>query len=274
MANTRISSFARLSLVLAVTCLSSVAGFCEELIVPGSGNPEFVLGELAKAFNTSQSTHRVVVPPSSGHAGAVRDVSEGIATLGRVGRPLNETELAKGLTYLPLGRDAVVAVAGAAITVRDISSEQLKGIFAGKITDWSELGGQRAPIRAIGKEPSDSIRRQLTAKFPDLSYGESIKIVHLDPYLLELIDRYPSSFAIMNRSALESCKTKVVILALDGVAPSIDNLANGTYPLAMEYGLIHKPGRLSPAGKAFVDFIRSPDGEKILRAHGVLAKRP
>jgi phosphate transport system substrate-binding protein len=167
----------------------------------------------------------------------------------------------------------VVAVAGAAVTVRGISSEQLKGIFGGKITDWSELGGQRAPIRAIGKEPSDSIRRQLGAKFPDLVYAESVKIVHLDPYLIELIDRYPSSFAIMNRSALEACKSKVVILALDGVLPSIDNLANGTYPLSTEYGLIHKAGRLSPAGKAFVDFIRSPNGEKILRAHGVLAKR-
>ncbi|UCV07313.1 substrate-binding domain-containing protein [Dechloromonas denitrificans] len=273
MANTRISAFARFSLALAVACLSSGAALGEELVVPGSGNMEFVLGELAKAFNTSQSTHHVVVPPSSGHAGAVRDVSEGVATLGRVGRPLTEPELAKGLTYIPLGRDAVVAVAGAAVTVRGITSEQLKGIFGGKITDWSQLGGQPAPIRAIGKEATDSIRRQLAAKIPDLNYAESVKIVHLDPYLIELIDRYPSSFAIMNRSALEACKSKVVILALDGVLPSIDNLVNGTYPLSAEYGLIHKAGRLSSASKAFVDFIRSPEGEKILRAHGVLAKR-
>jgi len=273
MANTQISAFARLSLVLAVTCLSSIAALGEELVVPGSGNPEFVLSELAKAFNTSQTTHRVVVPPSSGHAGAVRDVSEGVATLGRVGRPLTAPEQAKGLTYIPLGRDAVVAVAGAAVTVRGISSEQLKGIFSGKITDWSQLGGQPAPIRAIGKEITDSIRRQLGAKFTDLVYAESVKIVHLDPYLIELVDRYPSSFAVMNRSALEACKSKVVILALDGVLPGIDNLANGTYPLAMDYGLIYKTGQLSPAGKAFVDFIQSPDGEKILRAHGVLAKR-
>lgn len=255
-----------LSMVLEKSALA------ETLTIPGSGNSAYVLGELAKAFNARQTIHRVVVPPSSGHAGAVRDVSEGVAVLGRAGRPLDSEELAKGLTYLPLGRDAVVVAAGSEVTVKGVTSAQLAAVFAGKITDWRDLGGQRAPIRAISKESSDALRRQLPSQYRDLIYADSVKIVHLDPPLIELLDRYPSSFSIMNRSALFACKTKVVVLALDGIEPTIENLANGRYPLSMEFGLIHRPGNLSPAGKAFVEFIRSADGEKILHRHGVLVK--
>ena len=244
--------------------------FAEVLTIPGSGNPAYVLGELAKAFNARQAAHRVVIPPSSGHAVAVRDVSEGRVPLGRVGRPLNSEEMAKGLTYLPLGRDAIVVVAGAEVKAKGISSEQLAAVFAGKITDWRDLGGQRAPIRAISKESSDALRRQLSGQYKDLIYADSVKIVHLDPYLIELLDRYPTSFSVMNRSALFACKTKVVVLALDDVVPNLDSLANGRYPLSMEFGLIHRPGGLSPAAKDFIEFVSSPDGAKILAMHGVL----
>lgn len=244
----------------------------EVLTIPGSGNPEHVLGVLAKAFNAHQQEHRVVVPVSSGHAGAVRDVSEGVTSLGRVGRPLNTEEKAKGLSYLPLGRDAVVAVAGAEVSAKSISSEQITDVFAGKITDWSQLGGQRAPIRAVSKENSDALRRQLPSRFREFVYADSVKIVHLDPYLLELLDRYPTSFSLMNRSALAACKTKVVMLALDGIEPTTENLASGRYPLTMEFGLIFRTGDLSPAAKAFIDFIHAAEGASILRMHGVLIK--
>lgn len=261
--------FGRLASFLLALLISSQA-ISEVLVVPGGGNPEFVLGELAQAFNSHQTRHRVIIPPSMGTAAAVRDVSEGISALGRTGRPLNETELAKGLTYLPLGRDAVAVVGGAAVSVRAISSEQLKAVFSGKITEWGALGGKPAPIRVIGKEGTDAIRSQLNAYFKGLTYADTVKIAHLDTQLLDLLDRYPTSFTIMNRSALGACKTKVVTLALDGVEPALENIANGRYPLTMEFGLIYKPGGLSPAAKAFLEFVASPAGAKVLRAHGVL----
>lgn len=128
-------------MLVALSVFPGTSVLAEVLTIPGSGNPAYVLGELAKAFNARQTEHRVVIPTSSGDAGAVRDVHEGVAVLGRVGRPLNSEEKAKGLTYLPLGRDAVVVVAGAAVTAKGISSEQLAAVFGGTITDWRLLGG-------------------------------------------------------------------------------------------------------------------------------------
>lgn len=262
----------QIAALFATAVLNLGAAKAEELVIPGSGNPEYVLGQLAKAFNAKQTQHRIIVPPSSGMAGAVRDVSEGVSSLGRTGRPLREAEAARGLVYVPIGREAVAVVGGAGVTAREVTSDQLRGVLSGQITDWRELGGSRAPIRLLGKESTDAIRTQIAQFLKDLSYTDAMKIVHLDPQLIELLDRYPSSFSVMNRSALGACQTKVVTLTLDGVESTVENVENGRYPLTVEYGLVHRTSGMSPAGKAFLAFIRSPEGAKILRSHNVLPK--
>jgi len=245
----------------------------EDLVIPGSGNPEYVLDQLAKAFNARQAQHRVVIPPSTGTAGALRDVGEGISNVGRVGRFLKDEERKQGFVYISLGRDPVVIVGGAGVTVRNLSAAQLVDIYSGRITNWSELGGKAAPIRAVGRENSDASRQALAKvikPFKDVVFGPAVKTVNLDPQLIALLDRYPSSLGMLNRSALAACTTRVVHLALDGVDPTPENLEKGSYPAWVELGLIHKPGGLTPAAKAFLDFIRSPEGNRIMRQHGIL----
>ncbi|MGB0127252.1 MAG: substrate-binding domain-containing protein, partial [Rhodocyclaceae bacterium] len=229
--------------------------------------------ELAKAFNAQQNQHHVAVPASIGTAGALREVEEGTATIGRVGRPLKPAERDRGLTYVPLGRDAVVFVAGAGVTVRDVTREQMVAAYTGKITDWRELGGKPDPIRAIGREVTDASRQVIDRGVPgfaNIQFHEGVKTVHLDPHLIELLDRFPTSLGFLNRSGLQAAKSKLVILSLDGVAPSPDNLRSGRYPLWLEFGLIYKPGALTDAGRAFLQFIQSPAGLRILQHHGVL----
>jgi phosphate transport system substrate-binding protein len=265
----------RCLLAIGMGVFCSVASvMAEDLVIPGSGNPEYVLGRLAQEFNTRQSRHRVIVPPSSGTAGALRDVGEGVSTLGRVGRPLKEDERAKGFSFLPIGRDPVVLVAGAGVTVRRISQAQVLDIYSGKSLNWESLGGKAAPIRAIGREPTDASRQalqQVIKPFRDIVFGSNVKVVHLDPQLIELLDRFPTSLGFLNRSALSASKTALVPLALDGIEPTPDNLEKGLYPMWLEFGLVYKanPG-MSPAAKAFVEFVRSPEGIRLLRKHGVL----
>ncbi len=246
----------------------------EELVIPGSGNPAFVLKALAQAFEKQHPQHRVSIPPSTGAAGALRDVEAGTAVLGRIGRPLKPEESARGLSYVPLGRDPVAFVAGAAVTVKGLSTSQILDAFNGTVTNWRELGGKSAPVRAIGREMTDASGQAISRvikPFGALTFGTGVKMVHLDPQVLDLLDRFPSSLGFLNRSALAECHTKVVLLSLDGVEPSPLNVGSGRYPLWIELGLIYQTGKLTPTAKAFVDFTRSSEGIRILRENGVLA---
>lgn len=250
------------------------AAWSEEIVIPGSGNPEYVLRALAEAFGRAQTQHRVVIPTSSGTAGALRDVENGKAVLGRVGRPLKADEIAKGLTYISLGRDPVAFVGGAGVSVKGLTTAQVVDIYTGKVTNWKELGGKPGPIRAIGREPTDTSRQAINRgikAFETITFGEGVKQVNLDPQMIELLDRYPTSIGFLNRSALPSCKTKVVAFALDGVEPSPLNVGAGHYKISIEVGLIHKTGSLNPAASAFLAFVRSSTAIGILREHGILA---
>ncbi len=269
----------RLGRTLVVFSALAIANpaLAEDLSIPGSGNPEHVLGELAAAFNKAQTAHRVSVPSSTGTAGALRDVEAGTASIGRVGRTLKAEERSRGLSYLALGRDAVVFAAGAGVTARNLTAAQAVDVFAGKTTDWRDLGGKPGPIRAVGREVTDASRQalnRLIKPFENLVFGESVKVVHLDPQLIELLDRFPSSLGFINQSALAACKTKVVRLAFDGIEATPENLESGRYPLWVEFGLIFKPDRLTPGANAFIAFVQSPAALRILREHGVVPAAP
>lgn len=269
-----LSNIIRQTASLCLVCLSlGSAARAETLVIPGSGNPEYILSEVATIYNNFQNEHRVIVPPSIGTSGALREVTEGTATMGRVGRPLKGKELSLGLTYLPIGRDPVAFVGGAGVTVSNISPQQAIDIFTGKIVNWKELGGKPGAIRAIGREKTDaslqSIMREIKA-FENLQYHDSVKLVHLDTQLIELLDRFPASFGFLNRSALSAAKTKLVALRLDAVEPSADNVNAGRYALWTEVGLIYKASSLTEAGRSFLQFVESPQGDRLLRANGLL----
>jgi phosphate transport system substrate-binding protein len=243
------------------------------LIIPGSGGPEYVLNELANAFNRQQKLHQVVIPPSTGTAGAIRDVIAGTAHIGRIGRPLNERERAMGLTHHPFGRDPVAFVGGAGVSVQYVTRQQMLDVYAGKLTNWRELGGKSQPIRAIGREETDGSRQAIgrdMRAFARMTFHDSVKVVHLDPQMIELLDRYPTSIGFINRSALSAAKTKLVVLSLDSIEPNAANLSTKRYTISAEFGLIHKPGALTEAGRSFLAFVESPVGAGILRANGVL----
>lgn len=245
----------------------------EELIVPGSGASEYVLSLLADAFNQQQRAHRVVVPTTTGTAGAIRDVDAGTAALGRIGRALTEAERARGLVYVPMARDSVTFVGGADVTTRTLSTQQILGIYTGQITQWPEVGGAHGPIRAIGREVSDTSRQAIIrrmAPFETIMFADRVKVVHLDSQMLDLLDRYPTSLGFLNRSALNGARTRLVEIALDGAMADPVAVAEGTYGLWVDLGLVHKAGRITPAARAFMDYVASPDGAALLTAQGLI----
>lgn len=236
-----------------------------------------MLGELAKVFNRQQSKHQVLIPPSIGTAGALREVTEGTASMGRVGRPLKETEREGGVIYFPMGHDPVAFVAGSAVSVRAVTRTQMVDVYSGKLTNWRELGGAPGQIRVIGREATDASSQTIAKEikgFAGMVMPESVKVVHLDPQMIDLLDRFPTSLGFLNRSALFAAKRQPILLKLDAVEPSAENVATGRYPLWIEFGLIYKPAALTEAGRAFLSFLASPPALAVLRANGVLPVVP
>ena len=262
----------RTVLTTVVVCIGMCAS-AAELVVPGAGPPEAVLKALAAAFNAAQRTHQVLVPTSSGVAGALREIRTDTAVLARMPRPLEEAELPAGLRCLAFARDSVVFFTGAGVKVRSVTQSQLQDIFSGRITDWRELGDEAAPIRVVVRQPDESLLRVIRQAFPTFGqngFGPDAKMVRLDPHMVDMLDRFDRAIGWGASTSTALAKTPIRPLQLDGVAPTAANLASGKYPLSTDACLLFKGTLRDAAAQSFIDFVFSPAGRGVIEGLGMV----
>lgn len=260
-------------LVAAALLVAGASALAQPLPIPGTGAAEEPLRRLAAEFNLREKAELVTVPSSTGSSGGIKAVIEGRAVVARVARPLKESEAKDGLSYLPFARDAVVMAVGEAVPARGLSGDQVAAIWRGELTNWSQAGGGNAPIRVLVREPSDAnlqILRQTVHALARAEPSSEAKLVNHDYEMVELLDKYPTSIGYLPKSALAAAKTRAAALALDGVEPTPENIENGRYPAVIEFAFVFKEGRLDTTARRFLDFVFSPEGQRVLRGGGAI----
>jgi phosphate transport system substrate-binding protein len=243
------------------------------LEIPGTGACEVLLRELAAVFNQRHPGIEVVVPPSIGTVGGMRLISSGQAVMVRVARPLTAAEKGLGLTYLAFSRDPVVFVVGAKVPLRSITTSQLVDIYTGKLKSWQELGGPPALIRPLVRQPGDSsllIIQKHLAPFRQITFSPTAKVLYTDPDMLTALQKYSSSIGWATLSSLTGAATPLHPLALDGLAPSPENVQSQQYRLIEEYALVFKEKRLPAPAREFLDFLFSQEGQAVIRQLGAI----
>ena len=256
--------------------LACVAGHLEinaaELVIPGSGDCEFVLTRLAEAFEKSHPGRKVGVPASTGSTGGVHAILQNEAVLARIARPLKPEETQSGLKAMVFGRDAIVFAVGAGVTAKSLTAAQLADLFGGRLTNWREVGGEPGPVRLVVREESDigiQVLRARLEPFRSLQMAENAKMVAKTQEMVNLLGRYKNALGWATNSAVLAAGTGVRSLALDGVSPTTVEVASGKYPVATEYSLVFREDRLTPEAREFIAFVRSAAAHEVMRKLGV-----
>ena len=251
---------------------SAMPAAAAELVIPGSGDCEFVLNRLAVEFEKAQPGRRVQVPPSTGSTGGVKAVLQNEAVLARVARPLKPEEAQGGLKSVAFARDAVVFAVGEKVTVKSLTAAQLADLFGGRVSNWREVGGEPGPVRLVVREEGETSIVQLRATllpFGTLKMGENAKMVAKTGEMIDLLTRYKTSIGWATNSAVLAAGTAARALALDGISATATEVASGKYPVATEYALVFREERLNPEAREFLAFVRSAAAQDLLRKLGV-----
>lgn len=188
-----------------------------------------------------------------------------------------EIELAKNKNIFPkeikAGLDGLAVVVNPKNPVSKLTIEQLAQIFGGKITDWKDVGGKEAKIVVLSREVNSGTH--VYFKEHILRNNDPVSKEEFAPSALML----PSSQAIAdevagNRDAIGyygmgyiSPKQKAISVARDAkseyVAPTIENVTSGKYPISRPLFLYSK-GEPQGLAKQFIDFILSAKGQEIV----------
>jgi phosphate transport system substrate-binding protein len=190
----------------------------------------------------------------------------GRCDIGGIAGPVKPELIEKGISATLIGRDAVAVIVNEQNPVKELTMEQVRQVFSGRIKNWKEVGGADHSIEVLITRPNSAIHdifKQVVLK------GEDYKGRIVDPYSGILLLVSENKWAIGQASLFFIDKAERVMPArIDGQGPQFNN---PRYPISRPLYLVTKG---SPTGevKDFIDWILSQEGQKLLKKFFVGAR--
>ena len=233
----------------------------------GSTSMEKVIGALGEAFMEAEPGVTFTYNPTGSSAG-IQAVQEGRCDIGLSSRALKDEEKAAGLTETVLAYDGIAMIVNPANKVDSLTLAQIADIYTGKISNWSEVGGEDAEIVLIGREAGSGTRS---------GFEEIVEVKDLCKYRQELsstgdvITTVAQNPGAIGYASLASVKDTVKAVKVGGVTPSEATVKDGTYAIQRPFVLATKTdAKLNDAAQAFFDYVTSADANEIIVAAGVV----
>ncbi|MNJ63137.1 Phosphate-binding protein PstS 1 precursor [compost metagenome] len=131
------------------------------------------------------------------------------------------------------------------------------GIFTGKITNWSEVGGQDQKIQIVNRPSSSGTRATFEKYALDTKTEDLPGSIQEDSSgtVKKLVKETPGAIGYLALSYLDD---SIKVLKYDGVEATVDNVANGSYPI-WAYQHMYTKGEPNEVVKAFLDYMASDD---------------
>lgn len=241
----------------------------QKIIVGGTGDSQKLLRKVAGALQEKIGSNTIVIPDTIGSTGGIKALIAGKIDLARVARPLKTEEKSRGLNYLLFARAPVVFVVHPSVSdLNDITSENLSGIYQGEITDWKQLGSIRHKIYPVARESRNSSYKIIKKNFPDFRVNrETTKTLYNNTETLQALESNPYTIGFMPLN--DTIGTNLRVLKFNGIKASDENVRSGKYPLAMPLGIVYK-NKPTGLAKIFIDFLYSPEGQKVITEFGAI----
>lgn len=202
-----------------------------------------------------------------GSDAATASVQSGEADLGAISRELNASEQGKVAT-VSLGAAGTAVAVNAANPLTRVTKAQIAAIFSGQIKDWSELGGSLGPIKVYVREPTAATREVFDAFVFDgkPTYRSDNIPVDSNAQTLNALYSFKDGIGMLTLNDTSVADQKIRLLPIDGVAPTVGNVDNGSYKMRRALYIVYaaSPQQVKPAIANFIAFVKGPDGQKII----------
>ncbi|MEM8531058.1 MAG: phosphate ABC transporter substrate-binding protein [Chloroflexota bacterium] len=202
---------------------------------------------------------------AGGSVVGINAVQDGSADIGMASRELRDEEMMPGVERYHVASDALAIIVHPSNPVRQLTFDQLQGIYTGEITNWQEVTGQDSAIIPVVREISSGTR----GAFDDIVLGDLLLTEAIDVQVTagEVEARVASRPDAIGYVGFGNIGSDVVVIAINNVEPTPESIQSSEYPL--QRPLLLLTGSLSrELSQSFVDFALSPEGQEIVNAEG------
>jgi phosphate transport system substrate-binding protein len=170
---------------------------------------------------------------------------------------------------IPCAKDGLSVYLNKANGVSELTVKQIGQIFAGKITNWKQVGGIDANIRLYGRESSSGTFAFFKDNVVKTDYSPSCQTLPGTAAIVNAVKKDKLGIGYGGAAYAEGvkdCKVKKDDKS-PGIAPTAETIKNKTYPIT-RYLYMYLKSRPTGETKAFIDWILSAEGQKIITSVG------
>ncbi|MBA2846990.1 phosphate transport system substrate-binding protein [Methanococcus maripaludis] len=272
-----------ISVLIGAVLISLIVGFsgCTEsgvnnseevqkfsLKISGSTTVLPIAEEAAKQFMTKNKNYMIEVTGGGSGLG-VKEAGENLNDIGMASRDVksSEFEIYPSLQVFGIAKDGVAIIVQPENPVSSLTQEQVIAIYSGEITNWNEVGGNDAPITVYTRDEESGTREVFFEKA--LNKGNITKkavVVASNGAMKSSVKADVNGIGYLSIGYLDSSVTGC---EYEGVLPTEANVVSGTYTVSRTLNIITN-GEPSQEAKAFIDFLLSSEGQKIVVEEGYI----
>lgn len=231
------------------------------IVITGSTSVEKILTEMKDEF-CAMYPNVTMEYTGSGSSAGIKDTKAGTNNIGVSSRELKDEEKEDGLKTEVFAYDGIAVIVNPANeTASDITVEQLCDIYSGKITNWSEVGGEDKEIFVVSREESSGTRNafeELIALEDAGGLTSAAAVSEGNGPLQAAVAENENAIGYVSFSFIDD---SVKALTVGSVAPTVELAKTGEYPLARPFLFCYYDDTAGEAGKAFLEFALSEDGQ-------------
>ena len=249
--------------LLALGVVANSAPLNGSIQIIGSTSVQPLAEELAQAFMTKNPWVKIFVQGGGSGAGISAAIN-GTADIGNSSRRLKPEETAARIHKTIIAKDGIAMIVHPSNPIKDLTVGQIQQIYLGKISNWKGVGGPDLRIALVNREAGSGTR----GAFEEIVMGKMASKMSSKTLVQASTGAVQQTVAVTKEAigyiSLGSLDPKAVkALHVNGVAPTEQNVSNKTYQLWRPFLMLTKN---IPTGvtKAFLDWILSPEGQKIV----------
>ena len=248
------------------TASSTAAALSGNVATGGSTSMKNVIAALTEGFAEVEPGVTVSYDPTGSGAG-ITGATDKTLDIGRSSRALKDDEKAdvEGTT---IALDGIAIIVNNASKVEDLTVDQLKQMFTGEITNWSEVGGDDGEIVLIGREAGSGTRdgfESIVDVKDSCKYAQELTATGA---VISAVEANPLAIGYASLSAVGDT---VKMVTVGGVECSEDTVKDGSYEVQRPFVFVtNKSVALSEQAQAFFDFATSADAADLIRTAGAV----
>lgn len=247
----------------------------KKITVKGSDTMVILSQKWAEAF--MKKNPKTTIQVTGGGSGVgIAALINGSTDIANASRPMKSSEIDKlkekyqvSSVEIACAKDGLSVFLNKENPVSELTIQQLGDIFSGKITNWKEVGGDDAKIQLYGRESSSGTFEFFKEHVVKTDFSKTCQTLPGTAAIVNAVkkDKYSIGYGgAAYAEGVKDCKIKVDANS-EGVLPSAATIKDETYPIS-RYLYMYLKSKPTGETKAFIDWILSPEGQKIVVSVG------